>query len=205
MRLTKYIIVLICVFGACKNQVSKNTTLSTEKIIPIISVDKNELELNQLKGKWFYNDEPFNGYGIKVYENDSLSEKTGFYKGKREGADLKFFENGSVKRKAFYVDNKLQGQKLNYSIDGNLISESNYKEGKLNGVQKVWFDNGTLAKKRNLKEGKEEGLQQAWLENGKIYVNYEAKNGRVFGMKRANLCYQLKNEKIAENEENEEI
>ena len=32
-------------------------------------------------------------------------------------------------------------------------------------------------------------------------MNYEAKNGRVFGMKRANLCYQLKNEKIAENEE----
>ena len=159
MRLIKYYIVLICVFGACKNQVSKNTALSTEKIIPTISVDKNDLELNQLKGKWFYNG------------------------------------------KAFYADNKLQGQKLNYSIDGNLISESNYKDGQLDGVQKIWFDNGTLAKKRSLKEGKEEGLQQAWLENGKIYVNYEAKNGRVFGMKRANLCYQLKNEKIVENEE----
>jgi hypothetical protein len=42
-------------------------------------------------------------------------------------------------------------------------------------------------------------LQKAWLENGTIYVNYEAKNGRVFGMKRANLCYQLKNEKIEES------
>ena len=51
---------------------------------------------------------------------------------------------------------------------------------------------------RRSEEGKEKGLQKAWLQNGTLYVNYEAKNGRVFGMKRANLCYQLKNEKIEE-------
>jgi antitoxin component YwqK of YwqJK toxin-antitoxin module len=199
MRLIKYYIVFICVFGACKKQVSKNTSLSTDIVIYNIFVDKKELKLNQLKGQWFYNKQPFNGYGISVYENDSLSEKTGFYNGKREGDDLKYFESGSIKRKAFYVNNKLQGKKLNYSKVGGLISESNYLDGKLTGIQKIWFVNGQLAKKRNLKEGKEEGLQQAWLENGVIYVNYEVKNGRIFGMKRANLCYQLKNEKIEDS------
>ena len=43
MRLIKYYILFICVLGACKKQVAKNTSLSTEKIIQNIFVDKEEL------------------------------------------------------------------------------------------------------------------------------------------------------------------
>ncbi len=80
-----------------------------------------------------------------------------------------------------------------------MASETKYANGAKNGMQQFWFENGQLAKRKNLKKGKEDGLQQAWLKNGKIYVNYEAKNGRTFGLQRANLCYQLKDEKISEN------
>lgn len=199
MRLiNSFFLILICFLGSCNNQLPKNTYVS-EKIIKNVYVDKNELELNKLKGQWFYKQEPFNGYAVLRYKNDSLSEKTSFYNGKREGEDFKYFDNGAIKRKAYYANNKLQRKKINYLEDGTVISESNYVDGKLDGVQKIWFSNGQLAKRTNFKEGKEEGLQQAWLQNGKIYVNYEAKNGRTFGLQRANLCYQLKNEKVEEN------
>ncbi|PQJ78859.1 hypothetical protein BTO18_06525 [Polaribacter porphyrae] len=196
MRLTNYLILIICVFGACKNQAPENTKLVAEKTIKNTFINKNQLKLNPLKGQWFYNDKPFNGFGIKLYDNDSLSEKTGYYNGKREGEDFMYFNNGTIKRKAFYVDNKLHGKKLNYLESGQIMAESNYINGERHGIQKIWYASGQLAKQRNLNKGKEEGLQKAWLENGTVYVNYEAKNGRIFGMKRANLCYKLKNEEV---------
>ena len=198
MQLIKYYIVFIFVLGSCKNKESKAPLLTSKKIINNVYVDKNELKLNPIKGEWLYKNIPFTGYGFKLYKNDSLLEKTSFYKGKREGEDFKYFDNGCIKRVAFYKDNKLYGKKQNYDSNGILISESNYLFGKRHGVQVVWYPNGQLAKMRNLLEGKENGLQKAWLQNGTLYVNYEAKNGRTFGMKRANLCYQLKNEKIEE-------
>ena len=138
----------------------------------------------------------FSCLAIAARTNKVLSEKIGFFNGKREGNAFKYFNDGAIKYQATYINNKLHGVKLNYFKNGNLFSESNYVNGKRDGLQKIWYVSGQLAKKKNLSEGKEEGMQQAWLENGTLYVNYEAKNGRIFGMNRANLCYKLKNEKV---------
>lgn len=197
MRLTKYILLLLlCVFGSCKKQRTENTSLSLGKEIVNTLIKKEEIKLDPLKGQWFYNQKPFNGYAVVYDENKSISEKIGFFKGKREGPYFKFFKDGAIKSKGHYIQNKLHGIKLNYFKSGKIYSESNYVNGQRHGLQKVWFLNGQLAKSKNLNKGKEEGSQQAWLENGKIYVNYEAKNGRIFGMNRTNLCYKLKNEKV---------
>ena len=67
-------------------------------------------------------------------------------------------------------------------------------------MQWEWYQSGSTFKKINLVDGREEGLQQSWRENGKLYSNYEAKNGRIFGLKRANLCYQLKDETLQVSE-----
>ena len=197
MRLINCFIFLICVFGACKNQEPKSTNTISKKVIENNFIHKKYLKLNQQKGLWFYNDKPFNGYGFKVYENDTLSEKTTYYRGKREGDDYMYFNDGSIKRKSFYVNNKLHGKKTNFLKNGQIMSEANYIHGRLHGVQKSWYASGQIAKHRNLNDGKEEGMQKAWLENGTIYVNYEAKNGRIFGLKRANLCYTLENEELS--------
>lgn len=198
MRLTNFIyfLLFICAFGSCKKQTTKSTNTSSIKEITNVFIDKKEVKLDPLKGQWFYKEKAFNGFTIAYHKNESISEKTGFFNGKREGKIYKYFTNGSIKTEGSYLQNKLHGIKLNYFKNGNVYSESNYVNGKRHGVQKIWFLNGQLAKKKNLNNGKEEGLQQAWLENGKIYVNYEAKNGRIFGMNRANLCYSLKNEKV---------
>ncbi len=197
MRLIKYIfLVFIGVFGSCKKQSAENTSISSVKEITNILIEKKQIKLNPLKGQWFYEQQPFNGYAVVYHENDRLAEKIGFFNGKREGKYYRYFKDSAIKNEGYYIQNKLHGIKLNYFKNGNVFSESNYVNGQRHGLQKTWFLNGQLAKRKNLSKGREDGLQQAWLENGKIYVNYEAKNGRIFGMNRANLCYKLKNEKV---------
>lgn len=197
MRLINYsFLFFLLVFGSCNKQTTKNKFIASAEEITNIIIAKEQVKLNPLKGKWFYNDKPFNGFAVTYHKNKVLSEKIGFFNGKREGNAFKYFNDGAIKYQATYINNKLHGVKLNYFKNGNLFSESNYVNGKRDGLQKIWYVSGQLAKKNNLSEGKEEGLQQAWLENGTLYVNYEAKNGRIFGMNRANLCYKLKNEKV---------
>ena len=196
MRLIKYFLLLICVFTSCKKELVKNTFIFSSKEIKNVFINKDQIKLNPIKGLWLYKNQPFNGYAVLYYKNDSISEKIGFFNGKREGKYLKYFDEGSIKNEGYYIKNKLHGKKMNYFKNGNVFSESNYFNGKRHGVQKTWFIDGQIAKKKNLNKGIEDGLQQAWLENGTLYVNYEAKNGRIFGMNRANLCYKLKNEKV---------
>lgn len=194
MKLINCLIIFVCILTSCKKSTSKNT-IQVKKISSIY-VDKKELKLDNLKGQWYYNQKPFNGFAVTYHKNDTLSEKIGYYNGRKEGLAFQFFKNGDTLKKAFYIANKLHGKKLNYFQSGNLISESNYVKGKRHGEQKIWYDNGQLAKKKHLNMGKEDGIQQAWLKNGDIYVNYQAVNGRIFGLNRSNLCYTLKNEKI---------
>ena len=197
MRLINFsFLFFLLVFGSCNKQTTKSKFMAYTKVINNIIIAKEQVKLDPLKGKWFYNDKPFNGFAVTYYKNKIISEKIGFFNGKREGKSFKYFEDGSIKYEANYINNKLHGVKLNYFKNGNIFSESNYVNGKRDGLQKTWYIDGQLAKKKNLSEGKEKGLQQAWLENGTIYVNYEAKNGRIFGMNRANLCYKLKKEQV---------
>ncbi|MFY0604832.1 MAG: toxin-antitoxin system YwqK family antitoxin [Flavobacteriaceae bacterium] len=199
MRLTKFIFLFfLFVFGSCNLQTTKSKFVVSAKKINNISIVKEQVILDPLKGQWFYKDKPFNGFAVAYFENEKLSEKIGFFNGRREGSFFKYFKDGSIKSEGYYINNMLHGVKRNYFKNGNLFSESNYVNGKRDGLQKTWFIDGQLAKKKNLHKGKEKGLQQAWLKNGKLYINYEAKNGRVFGLKRANLCYTLQNEKIVQ-------
>ncbi len=169
-------------------------------VIDSVEVPKNELILNQLEGKWYYKNLPYNGYSVKYYSSGTLEERLGFYKGKREGIAKRWSENEVLRVESYYKQNRLVGSYKSWWENGVLGSEANYVDGKLNGVAKEWYSAGQLAKERQLFDGQEEGLQKAWLQNGKLYVNYEAKNGRIFGMKRANSCYQLEDEIVVRSE-----
>lgn len=193
MRLIKiFLMILIISFSSC----NKTTEAFIVADIPEIYINKSELKLVAIKGQWFYNNSPFNGFAIIEDENNIILEKTGYLNGKREGVYKKWFSNEQLQKEAYYKQNKLVGVTKIWWANNNLASEFHYLDGIKHGTQKMWYPNGQLSKMRNLNMGKEEGMQQAWLENGKIYVNYEAKNGRIFGMNRANLCYKLKEENI---------
>lgn len=184
-----------------------NSTSNNKKSVSI-SIDnskiihKDSLVLNGNEGNWYYKDKLYNGFAVKYYANNSLKEKTGFFNGKKQGVYKYWFPNGVLKLESNYNKNTLVDSYTTWWNNGNIALEVLYVNGSKEGLEKQYYEDGSLSKKRNLVNGRENGIQQAWLKNGKIYINYEAKNGRVFGMKRANLCYQLKNEKIAEYKKN---
>ncbi len=169
-------------------------------IVPPMEVSKKDLVLNQNEGKWYLNGQPYNGYSVKRYPNGNIEERLGFYKGKREGVARRWSENGVLRVQSYYHQNKLEGVYKTWWENGAIAEESNYDNGRKQGSENQWYPTGQLAKSRQLVDGKEDGLQKAWLQNGKLYVNYEAKDGRIFGMKRANLCYQLKDEIVVRDE-----
>ena len=186
---------LVCLCNCKETSISKNTT-KEGVVIEAFEVDKKELTLNQIVGKWYYNGQPFNGYSVKFHTNGMMQERLGFYRGKREGVARRWSENGVLRVESHYSQNRLVGRYKSWWENGVLGSEVTYVNGKMNGLKKEWYTSGQLAKERKLVDGKEEGLQRAWLKNGTLYVNYEARNGRIFGMRRANSCYQLENEVV---------
>jgi len=183
----------------CKTDTSNALTEENNIIIDTTKVLKEKLVLHPTEGKWYYHDQPYSGYSLKFHFNDTLSEKIGYYMGKREDIAKKWSENGTLRIESYYKQNRLEGVYKTWWENGVLASQSYYKNGVKHGLVKEWYTTGQLAKERRLIDGKEEGLQKAWLENGKLYINYEAKNGRIFGMRRANSCYQLENESVVTN------
>ena len=198
MRIVKLLLLVFSIILiSCKSD-RENELLSDSKQISIKNSEvlKDDLILNGNQGLWYYKEQPYSGYAVRYYPNDTLMQKVGFYNGKKEGVAKVWFENGVLKMESNYNQNTLVGSYKSWWENGKLASESTYIDGKLNGFEKRWYDSGVLAKQRNFVDGQENGIQQAWLKNGKLYVNYEAKNGRVFGMRRANSCYKLENEVV---------
>lgn len=197
------IVVLCCTLIGCGSTVeSKKDIVPVKDIVTeavhlgTIEVHKDSLRLNGNEGNWYHHGKLFTGYGLTYHPNGELRQKVGFYKGKKHGIAQLWFSNGVLKVESHYNNNKLEGPYRAWWKNGVLAFEACYKNGKLEGIEKNWYETGQLAKRRNLMNGEEQGLQQAWLRNGTLYVNYEAKNGRIFGMRRANLCYQLTDEKV---------
>jgi len=168
-------------------------------VINATEILKEDLVLNQLEGRWYYNNQLYSGYSVRYYPNDTLAEKIGYHLGKREGITKKWSENGVLRIESHYKDNRLDNVYKSWWENGTLAAQSNYVDGVKQGIEQEWYPTGQLAKKRQLVDGNENGLQQAWLENGKLYVNYETKNGRIFGMRKANSCYKLEDETIIRN------
>lgn len=83
---------LILAFTGCKQQRIK---------VENIMVTADELILNPAEGKWYYNDQPFNGYGVIYYDNGSHAEQIGYYQRKKQGVAKKWYEDGTLKKEAF--------------------------------------------------------------------------------------------------------
>lgn len=190
IKLTSFCLFCVLLLASCSQNHTKKSEVGQKEVL------KSELVLNQTEGRWYHLNLPFNGYAVTFHKNGILAEKTGYHKGKKEGAAKKWFDSGVLRSNAFYKANKLDGTSKSWWPNGVLSTESSYSMGVRNGVQKKWYPNGQLARVMHLKNGFEEGLQQAWLRTGKLYANYEAKNGRFFGLKRSNLCYELKDEVV---------
>ncbi|MGP1991010.1 toxin-antitoxin system YwqK family antitoxin [Zobellia laminariae] len=196
MKLFYFMLFLMLSLASCKESKEVEPKVEGTIVIKNFEVHKKDLVLDQLEGRWYYKNEPFNGYSIKSHDNGAIGERLGYVDGKREGIFKQWSSNHVLRVQSYYKHNRLDGIYKTWWENGTLSEESHYVDGVLHGTQKHWYDTGEIAKERNLVEGKEQGMQKAWLKNGKLYVNYEAKNGRIFGMRRANSCYKLKDEVV---------
>ena len=201
---TPFLLILSCLpfflWTSCNDTTDTVDRNDAQIVIEKTTKFKEELELNQLEGTWYYKNSPYDGYSLVLHDNGILAEKVGFINGKRQGVAKRWSENGVLRLEYHYRNNKLAGSYRSWWENGQLAQEAMYINGNMYGVEKKWYPDGQLAKERHLTNGREEGLQKAWLKNGVLYVNYEAKNGRIFGLRRANSCYQLENEIVVRDE-----
>ncbi|APQ19019.1 toxin-antitoxin system YwqK family antitoxin [Maribacter hydrothermalis] len=203
MKFTSLFLIVSLLFislNSCKHATATTHVNEEELIVENVTKFKEELELNQLEGTWYYKNSPYDGYSLALHENGELAEKVGFIDGKRQGIAQRFSLSGALRVEYHFKDNRLEGSYKSWWENGQLAQDAMYVNGKMNGVEKKWYPDGQLAKERNLVNGQEEGLQKAYLKNGTLYVNYEAKNGRIFGLRRANSCYQLEDEVVVKSE-----
>ena len=185
-------LLLICL-NACQDSIPKSLQIISEMDTPI---DQDSLVLVPERGLVHYLGKPFSGAAVSFYPNGIMAVRNEYVAGKKHGVCSKWFPDGTISYESEYLKGKKEGSTKTWWRNGNLRSESQLKAGVSQGIQKQWYKSGALFKVRNLVNGKEVGLQQSWRENGKLYNNYEAKNGRIFGLKRAELCFELDNEKI---------
>lgn len=194
-------IIIIVLFANCsieKDKVSiPSTTEVLEKLeIPEKIIQQSKLHYNPKISTWTLDGQPYSGYAVSYYSNDSLENKVGILNGKKQNESITLYPDGHYKFLANYHKGKLHGEKKSWSSHSKhiLLSHLNYHLGKAHGVQKKWYSSGELFKVLNMNKGREEGLQKAYRKNGDLFANYEARNGRIFGLKRAALCFELENE-----------
>lgn len=192
-----YIITGLLVILSCCLSFHKIGVRQSQDRISRVTVNSDDLRLDQIQGLVFLGDKAFTGICEKNDAYGNLLSKTFYVKGKKHGLHQKFFYNQELSFESMYSDGKLQGNATSWWSNGNKRTVSHYENGLAQGIQLQWYKSGQLFKKINLVDGKESGLQQSWRENGKLYNNYEVHDGRVYGLKRSKLCFKLDNENVS--------
>lgn len=163
-------------------------------------IEAEALTLDSDQGIFFHKDEPFSGTAVTYFEDGSLEKRTTYLNGKKHGLLQKWSAPDTFAYESNYKENRRHGTATFWWANGNIRGEAQYIEGKLHGIQRQWYQSGAMFKELHYEYGVASGIQRAWRENGKLYANYEARNGRIYGLKRANLCYELDDEKIVYND-----
>jgi antitoxin component YwqK of YwqJK toxin-antitoxin module len=109
------------------------------------------------EGEWKYYD-----------KNGSLTEKTTFTNGLRQGKSLKFYETGKVKTEMFYVDDELEGYYKEFYKNGNTKREGVYAKDKFHGEWKYYYPDGKLKEIDFYKDDEYDGWQEYYAINGKL-------------------------------------
>ena len=108
-KLSDLLLFIAAFLFSCNSSTVSQKSVENVIVIENVEVSKKEITLNQIEGKWYYNNEPFSGYAQRFYENGALAEKNGFHEGKREGIVRKWSENGILKMEYYYKENRIVG------------------------------------------------------------------------------------------------
>ena len=180
----------------CVSDNSNTAVSDCSKSFDGIEISMEQMDLDKKTGLYKYRDIPFTGIAIRKNNNNNVIESMSLISGKRNGLHSKWFDSGVLSFEVQYTNGLRDGISKTWWVNGNLRSQYSYEKDALQGKQFQYYQSGLPFKELTFVKGKEDGMQKSWRENGKLYNNYEAKNGRIFGLKRADLCFQLDDEKV---------
>jgi antitoxin component YwqK of YwqJK toxin-antitoxin module len=78
------------------------------------------------------------------YKNGTISSRTEYVNGVREGWHRVYAEDGTLVSEVNFVNGKMEGQLKAYYIDGAMKMIANYKNGVLEGETTSFFTNGKI-------------------------------------------------------------
>ncbi|MEO9507912.1 MAG: toxin-antitoxin system YwqK family antitoxin, partial [Nonlabens ulvanivorans] len=165
-----------------------------------VRVNKKDIVISKTTGLRLYKGTAFTGEVATYYPSGQLAKLSRYESGLRHGFLKQWFPNGKMSFNSEYSKGIVNGVTTSWWSNGHLRSVSPFLNGKVHGNTQQWYATGEIFKKMHYEQGKEVGLQQAWRRNGKLYSNYEYVNGRIFGLKRANMCVELEDEKLAKKD-----
>ena len=153
------------------------------------SLNQKEVELSQVRGILYANEQVFSGTLYTLYENstDTLSVRS-FLDGKEHGTWKKFFSDGNLEESRHFMNGKKVDIYDAWWSNGQQKLSYQFLNDEYNGTNSEWNMTGLLISEMNYKMGHEEGPQKVWYDNGKIKSNYVVKNGRRYGLLGTKNC-----------------
>lgn len=153
-----------------------------------LQVKRNDQNLYQLQGLWYYKGSPFSGHIIQETANHTIVYKASIEEGMANGRSLSFYADGQPMLEQAFLQGRLHGASKQYWRNGQCKYVLFYKNGQFEGTQKAFFESGQVREEANYLAGKPEGLQRSWDEKGQLISNYTIRNNKLYGIIRAESC-----------------
>lgn len=115
------------------------------------------------------------------YRKDkSLSSKSYWENGERNGVSKRYWVNGNLYTSTNYINGKEDGKEIYYYKDGSIAYVDTYKNGLKNGESKTYLNNGTVVEIENYKD---DILHGNYIEysDGEIDESGNYENGKKHG------------------------
>jgi antitoxin component YwqK of YwqJK toxin-antitoxin module len=91
------------------------------------------------KGLFYYNNIPFTGIGITMWNEKQIKSETSFKNGKIDGIVKQFHEKGKLQVQSFWKEGKGNGELKEYYENGQLLTEGVFKDGRMDGLWKKYY------------------------------------------------------------------
>ena len=165
------------------------------EIPDVFILDSDSMVKKQPTGEVLYHSQPFSGYLISYYKNDSVELKVGYLEGKQNGLMAAYYPSGKVMYERTYLAGEKHGIHTGFYESGQKKFEYIFVNGFSEDNHKKWYEDGSLMSSMNYLNGKEFGQQQVWRSDGKLRANYIVReNGRRYGMQGIKRCTKIDGE-----------
>ena len=133
----------------------------------------------------------FTGLLFEDFTSGSSRKEISYQNGLRHGDSLRWNIDGSLSSRTVFVAGRREGEVVGWWPNGQLQFLRTYRSDLLEGESLEWNENGQLRYRQNFIAGRENGLQQGWHEDGESSFNYVYRDGRRYGVLGSKPCFSV--------------